>query len=196
VKIDKDECKESFVRILSDIQKIFPEDLFPLRSTRFKQKSDFYSFFAAIHRLHKAGYDLHDGLIKNLQKDLNIIHECVIPGEYGVFGDYATRCLSDANSKSSREWRVNFITNFLVSIYNPEDISQERIKFFVNILMNSKSKDSSRIHQCDICKSESEFDDNWTFVFSKGKIFLEQAFRAHKECLNSQSNNWVYVDEE
>jgi hypothetical protein len=34
-----------------------------------------------------------------------------------LFREYATRCLSDANSKASREWRVNFLFNILSGTY-------------------------------------------------------------------------------
>jgi hypothetical protein len=34
-----------------------------------------------------------------------------------LFREYATRCLSDANSKTSREWRVNFLFNILSGTY-------------------------------------------------------------------------------
>jgi hypothetical protein len=44
----RNSCREDFIHVLDDIQKIFPENSFPIKATRFRQKSDFYSLFAAI----------------------------------------------------------------------------------------------------------------------------------------------------
>lgn len=198
--IDKRECKESFIRILSDLQKIFPEGSYPIRSTRFKQKSDFYSFFAAIHSLHKEGYSLHDNLINNLINELNLINGYIAPDGGGVFGEYATRCLSDANSKNSRKWRINFLKNILISAYNPDDTQNERINFFIK-LFEAMDVDTYMCqiphYKCRLCSIEEDFSwDEWTWAFPKGKVFTEDGQAMHKKCLKSQSHDWVYVDEE
>jgi hypothetical protein len=37
--------------------------------------------------------------------------------DISLFREYATRCLSDANSKVSREWRIDFLFKILSGTY-------------------------------------------------------------------------------
>lgn len=196
---EKEECRSRFLAVVSDIQDIFAENVFPIKGTRFRQKSDFYSLFAAIYSLKKSGLALRQESLESLRDDLRLIHHSVEPGEGGVFGEYATRCLSDANSKSSREWRINFLKNFLVGAYDANDASKERIEFFLSILENPTDGGLCEgIHDCPVCEEQvSESADDALWCFPKGSIFLCDAFRVHKECLKDpQSKDWVYVDEQ
>lgn len=115
---NKDDIRCDFLRVLDDIEKIFPEDVLAIRKTRFKQKSDFYSLFAAIDYLHKRNSTLQLNLIEKLQLDLKYLDDKIEPhSDNPDFSDYAIRCTSDANSFSSREFRKNFLLKYLKEAY-------------------------------------------------------------------------------
>jgi hypothetical protein len=51
------------------------------------------------------------------------------------FREYATKCLSDANSKNSRLWRINFLYQILSGTYK-QDIENETNKLFSKIALD------------------------------------------------------------
>ncbi|BDF68157.1 hypothetical protein CE91St43_21290 [Oscillospiraceae bacterium] len=106
-----------FTGIIDDIALIFDAEEFPMKDTRFKQKSDFYSLFACIFELRKEAV-LN---CENLERTREILREmCDNIGPQSdddLYREYATRCLSDANSISNREWRVDFLKERLSPAY-------------------------------------------------------------------------------
>jgi hypothetical protein len=135
--------------------------------------------------------------ISNLILDFEIINSNVSPGEHNIFGQYAAKCLSDANSRSSREWREAFIGNFLTSAYSPLSITVERLEFFINILIDFEYEDPMcppGDHSCSICEIEGAFNsESWTFAFPKGEVFLNTACHVHKKCLSNKQDIWEYI---
>lgn len=114
---NKDELYELFVSILEDILIIFAPEEMPIRNTRFKQKSDFYSLFACVYELRKNKSIDSEGL-SSVREKLREMNQLVGPlSENDDYREYATRCLSDANSFSNRTWRIEFIRNILNECY-------------------------------------------------------------------------------
>lgn len=114
---NKDELFELFVSILDDILIIFSPEEMSIRNTRFKQKSDFYSLFACIYELKKHKSIDSDALV-SVRKKLSEMNELVGPqSENDSYREYATRCLSDANSVNNRTWRIGFIKKILEECY-------------------------------------------------------------------------------
>ena len=88
---------------------------------RFKQKSDFYSLFACIFELRKVGTINHSYIV-NIRDNITLMTENVGPqSEIEKYREYAMRCLSDANSVSSRKWRVQFLKEILEPAYTNEE---------------------------------------------------------------------------
>ena len=115
-----DEIAEKFTGIISDIQTIFSLDIMPIRKTRFKQKSDFYSLFATIFDLQKIG-SINTGCLKAIRLELQDMNEQIGPqSEDDDYREYATRCLSDANSIANRQWRISFLKSRLEACYKEE----------------------------------------------------------------------------
>ena len=118
---NKQDVYDEFVEVIHDISKIFDPEIMPICKTRFKQKSDFYSLFTSIYELRKIG-KLDQDLIPNIRVIFETMSEKVGPqSEDEKFREYAMRCLSDANSISSRKWRVKFLREFLAPAYGVED---------------------------------------------------------------------------
>lgn len=103
---------ERYERILEEIKRIHAK--IKLSNTRFRQKSDFYALFDAVRILVDAGGTLKDKDLTFLVKDLRFIDENISPNsQYSYLQEYALKCVSHANSKSSREWRSKILQTFL-----------------------------------------------------------------------------------
>lgn len=114
---DKEDVELEFLGAIQDILMIFDLELFPIQDTRFKQKSDFYSLFACVLLLRRTGKLQRDKLEK-VRNELREMDEYIGPqSEKDEYREYATRCLSDANSIANRNWRTEFMRKRMVSLY-------------------------------------------------------------------------------
>ena len=114
---NKSDVLESFEEILKDIITIFDPTILPISRTRFRQRSDFYSLFASIYELRKTQL-LHTELLSPVRDKFLEMNTLVGPqSENEDYREYATRCLSDANSIGNRKWRMDFITKILNECY-------------------------------------------------------------------------------
>lgn len=114
----KSDIFSDFTGVIDDISLIFEEKIYPLSKTRFRQKSDFYSLFACILELRK-NTNLKREKIDNAREKLKEMDEKIGPqSEDNQFLEYATRCLSDANSLANRLWRVQFMKARLTDLYS------------------------------------------------------------------------------
>lgn len=126
--------KAQFLAVIDDLQKIFVADRFPLARTRFRQKSDFYSLFLSIYEFHRIGHRLDDLDLDldPLRGDLRLLHENIAPeSEVDILSEYAIKCVSQANSISSRSWRKNFLMDILAGTYiqrKPDGVIRERFE--------------------------------------------------------------------
>lgn len=114
---NREEIHNIFDTIIADLTKIFDCEVFPISKTRFKQKSDFYSLFASIFDLQKVG-TLNTKYLSNIRTSFEMMTNEVGPqSENEKYREYALRCLSDANSVASRNYRIDFIKGFLAPAY-------------------------------------------------------------------------------
>jgi len=193
---EKDRIEGAFLEVLSIINRIFSFGNIVLKESRFRQKSDFYSLFGAIATFNKEGLVLEESKLEYLAEDFWCLDDAIGPHERGKLGEYASRCLSDANSFSSRKWRMGFIYNFLVSASNKSNEIQvtERLEFFTKVLdsFDDGGFCPPATEECPICKKE---DTYMVPCYSGGDIFLSNAMFAHKECLEKTPNNYLYHNE-
>jgi hypothetical protein len=108
--------REEFESVISDIERIF-DSSYPMKKTRWKQKADFYSFFCAVLTLRRGGLTLPlDASL--LRQDLALLDKRIAPtSEVPILSKYAVYCVSQANSASSRNWRMRFIRAVLRGTY-------------------------------------------------------------------------------
>ena len=119
---DIDIVRRDFLEILGDIEKIFSNG-FDISKTRFKQKSDFYSFFSCINDFHKNKCSIVEEKIGELQVMLAYLDENIEPhSEIEELSEYAIRCISDANSLGSRKWRTEFLKERIKTVYLHESV--------------------------------------------------------------------------
>lgn len=114
---NKSDIFDCFEATLNDVITIFDPDIIPISGTRFKQKSDFYSLFACIYELRKTK-SIHTELLTPIREKFLEMDKLVGPqSENEEYREYATRCLSDANSIGNRNWRIDFLRKILDECY-------------------------------------------------------------------------------
>lgn len=189
---DLNNVRKRFLAILSDINKIFNVSGFPISKTRFKQKSDFYSLFAAINELHKRDSKLIENNIKYLIEELEFLDNFIEPEAQGVFGEYAIKCVSDANSRNSRFWRMDFLMNYFAGAYTKDFDINKRIEFIINLFPDASIYCGPATFACPTCKEEiTEGENNSVFCFPKGTVFPHTKELIHIKCLEKNKNNWT-----
>lgn len=109
-------ARAEFEGAIADIATIF-DSTYPMKKTRWKQKSDFYSFFFAVLTLRREGFSLPADL-SFLRNDLTLLDGRIAPtSEVPILSEYAVYCVSQANSASSRNWRMAFMRAILRGTY-------------------------------------------------------------------------------
>jgi hypothetical protein len=109
-------ARAEFEGAIADIARIF-DSTFSMKKTRWKQKADFYSFFFAVLSLKRSGFSLPADL-NLLRQDLTLLDNRIAPtSEVPILSKYAVFCVSQANSASSRNWRMAFIRAILRGTY-------------------------------------------------------------------------------
>ncbi|QUG91684.1 DUF262 domain-containing protein [Pseudomonas putida] len=188
--------RSEFEGVLSDITKIF-DSSYPMKKTRWKQKADFYSFFFAVLSLKRQGFVL-PGDVSVLRQDLKLLDERIAPtSEVPILSKYAVYCVSQANSASSRNWRMHFIRAILRGTYAAaiDDEEQRNIvsetasdlRFSIDPLFNGDGCPPAEGFVCGGCGG---FDEGETSL-GKSVLFwttgttafqLSNARWAHSKC--------------
>ena len=114
---NKEDIEQKFLGVIEDISQIFDLEKFPICDTRFKQKSDFYSLFACVLQLRE-GKELRIEKLEEVRNELRVMDEYIGPqSDNDEYREYATRCLSDANSIANRNWRTEFMRKRMAILY-------------------------------------------------------------------------------
>ena len=107
---------KEFEDTLESIKVLFSN--IPIGDTRFRQKSDFYSLFYAVLELIRAGGTLDGKDLTPVQMDLRVLDIYIEPeSSIRLLSEYAIKCVSQANTASSRAWRHDFLGAFLRGTY-------------------------------------------------------------------------------
>ncbi len=144
--------QKEFEDALADIKSIFDEQLLPLRGTRFRQKSDFYSLFLSLVELRRAGCSLDGRDLGPLRQDLRLLDKYIAPeSPVDILSEYAIKCVSQANSVSSRSWRKNFLLDILEGTYRARRPGSRTIEVFAKILTQLQRDEASLLDVCAGC---------------------------------------------
>lgn len=187
--------QQKFHSIIEDIKFIFDEDELPLRSSRFKQKSDFYSLFSAINELHNEGRKLRKETVSYLREDFKELSQLIAPDAEGKYGEYAIKCVSDANSSSSRLWRTTFLKNVLLGAYKEEGYEEEHLKFLVSLGDN----DPMCVAQdtCVVCDEHvKNFQNGVVWCWHASRVFLSGMRLSHLACLEKTNDDYVWFKDD
>lgn len=66
------------MKVIADLQQIFSDD-FPISSTRFRQKADFYSLLLAIDGLRRSGGKIEGLDLEPLRDDFRMLDQLITP---------------------------------------------------------------------------------------------------------------------
>jgi hypothetical protein len=190
-----------FQEILNDCKTIFDGETLPtLDKTRFRQKSDFYGLFGAISSLQKLGGSLAEKELLMIRKDLVFLDAYIKPSSHiEMLKDYAIRCVSDANSASSRRWRIDFLKNIMAGTYLQE-ASQSFQNIAVAILYDKAlgGSSSTEVETCAFSKQQFSptlensvvgwFKDNGIFQISNAQFILRESIE------KNDLSQWLIVD--
>lgn len=185
-----------FEGAISDIAKIF-DSTYPMKKTRWKQKADFYSFFFAVLTLRRAGLALPADL-SFLRQDLTLLDNRIAPtSEVPILSKYAVYCVSQANSASSRNWRMAFIKAILRGSYAGSVDDQEQrdivsetasdIRFAIDPNFNGEDRLPSEGFVCGGCggyeEGETSLGRSVLYWPAGSMVFqLANAKWAHSKC--------------
>lgn len=115
---DRIAVSDRFRSAILDAVKMFETWPMGIRSTRFRQKADFYSLVLAIDALRLAGGTIDGRDLDPLRSDLRLLDEHIAPtSDIPILSEYAIKCVSQANSQASRRWRTGFLEAFLTGTY-------------------------------------------------------------------------------
>lgn len=186
-EFESSETIKVFNEILNDCQTIFGKDgLDEIKFTRFRQKSDFYSLFGAIFNLRQNGGNLAERDLEPLRRDLAFLNYSIEPSsDTTIFREYAIRCVSDANSASSRRWRINFLENILRGTYLRE-ISEDTAVMFSKIIYEGHDVCPPGITTCAISDIDLQpYEENSVLAWNKDdQVFqMENAQFIRREAL-------------
>ena len=207
----KNKIIDRFHHIIQQIEIIFENTQLPIWETRFRQKADFYTLFLVVDSFVSDGKTVDREKLEPLQDDLMILQEYIRPeSEIEICSEYAIKCVSQANSASSRKWRYKFIKSIFTGTYNSDinDMDEE----YRNMLYKLKkgldnhhfylagwcSGDSDEItNRCKVCDQELIFDND---NFDKSLIAwnrsddvyqISNAHWIHPSC--SKSAHWIIL---
>ncbi|WP_418187135.1 DUF262 domain-containing protein [Aliarcobacter lanthieri] len=156
--------KKEFLNVIENIIHIFQSSKFfgnsvydgndapkNISKTRFKQQADFYSLFTTVlrwNRENKIDSIINDENKKNCLLNILLFTDEMVEPESDVrlFREYATKCISQGNTKNSRIWRDKFFEEiFNFCLFGEDNILTNSIKEDLykefNILINFNSFD-------------------------------------------------------
>lgn len=188
---DRLAIENRFKAVLSDLAEI--SNAMPshpqgrgFKDTRFRQKADFYSLFAAIDDCRVKGGSLNHRNLTPLAADMAWLNLVIAPeSEHGLPSLYAIKCVSQGNTHASRKWRRNFLRRFLQGTYFGTPPDEIGVAIFHSIRWDENTPTMCRgpVGTCPVCKREDITD------YSPSQVFL--TWRKTNETF--QMNNAEFV---
>ena len=191
---EADKVKKRFLACLGDIEVLFPHDR-SISSTRFKQKSDFYSLLLAIDELRSEGGSLQEVDVEQLRMDLRMLDFLIEPESAAPdCRDYAIKCVSQANTYGSRRWRMDFLKAILGGTYLRRPPSGDGAILYYRLATGNHGPfGPPTINLCGICKDEVARDEALQIGWRKdSEVFqIHKACHIHAKCVDLES--WYVI---
>ena len=195
----KKKIEERFSGVLRELSLIF-DDSFDISKTRFRQKADFYSLFLVIDKLVSEGRIVEQKKIEPLQDDLRMLQLNIWPeSDVEICREYAIKCVSQANSVSSRRWRYNFLKPILAGTYLARKPDKDGAKIFYSLMEDLSLGDGycpGPVFRCLVCEEEISGDfSHCVLAWSRGTTAyqINNAEWIHFSCVEGQYD-WVILE--
>ena len=195
----KRRIKTRFTAVLKELSIIFGNSI-DISDTRFKQKADFYTLFLVIDELLSEGLSTEGKDSSHLEADFEILHKYIRPeSDISVCAEYAIKCVSQANSASSRRWRQSFLKPILAGTYAGRLPDDQGARIFYGIcegicLDVPTGWGCPTNPVCPVCDAEIDIDD-CKMVWPRSETVYQVANSqwAHRNCLGN-SNDWLALE--
>lgn len=199
-KKSKREVIHRFKTILTEIDRMFGEFI-NLGESRFRQKADFYTLFNLVDGFLSKGLSISGKDCSNLEKDLDMLDMHIRPESHiEICSEYAIKCVSQANSASSRRWRHDFLSPILAGTYSGTPPDSEGAKVFYRLYTGLLTPDPmafgcpDTIFECGICL-EQILDNNWCIGWNKHQsVFQISNSECLHDCCVEDGTDWVVLE--
>ena len=199
-KKNKRQITTRFSNVLKELKIIFGAEL-DISEMRFHQKADFYTLFLVLDELVSKGHTANGKNIKPLQEDLRTLDYNIRPeSDVQICSEYAIKCVSQANSASSRRWRHQFLKPILAGTYVGGCPDNEGAKIFYSLENAFSAGDPMGLcpepwFACPVCDEEisGDFDDcvlAWDRADNVNQ--LDNKNWIHRSCARKQ--NWLVLE--
>lgn len=200
----KKRIKARFIAVLEELRTMDSIDVFEISDTRFRQKADFYTLFLVIDELLSEGFSTKGKDLSYLERDLGTLHEYIRPESHiAICAEYAIKCVSQANSASSRRWRHHFLKPILAGTYAGRLPDDQGARIFYGLYEGVSVGDPidsgfcpNPVYYCPVCDDEihEKFDD-CRMVWPRSETVYQVANSqwAHRNCLGN-SNDWLALE--
>ncbi|WP_324260334.1 DUF262 domain-containing protein [Altererythrobacter sp. H2] len=186
---DRKAIIKRFKAVIADLSKIFEGWRGGIKGTRFRQKADFYSLFVAIDELLSDGHALGEKPLDALINDLRGLDDGIRPeADVDILSEYAIKCVSQANSASSRRWRADFLKAVIGGTYRAAPPTGDERKIFYRIMDDYTKADGGGMcppteHDCPACNEAVDQDDGALLAWGDGEV----VFQTYNVC-------WIHPD--
>lgn len=195
---DRKAIIKRFNAVINDLSRIFEGWKGGIKGTRFRQKADFYSLVVAIDELLRDGHVIGEKPLDALVNDLRDLDYGIRPeAEVDILSEYAIKCVSQANSASSRRWRADFLKTILGGTYRAIPPGGDERKIFYRLMDGYSKSDGGGMcppteHDCPACDAVVD-PDQALLAWGPGEA-VYQAYNVrwiHPECADDP--NWRVI---
>jgi len=178
--------KRNFNKIIKLIIKILGDDI---KTTRFRNKSDFYSLFYVIFELLEEGYKFNENIFDDIKKVLIEVHkEARLDSDNPVMVKYYEVTVNSPDAESSRRFRHKVLRELIEPLLIKTDKNRSFTETQKQFIWHM-SKDK----RCAICgKIVAKYEDyepDHIIPWSKGGLTtIENAQITHKKCNRSKGD--------
>ena len=201
-KNNKQEILDRFTGVLRELGFIFNYSLGISETRRFRQKADFYTLFLVIDEFVSKGLTVEHKDIEPLQDDLMMLQENIRPeSNVKICREYAIKCVSQANSASSRRWRHRFLKPILAGTYIGGLPDQAGSRVFYKLMEGISKGDSmgfcpEPVFYCPVCDGEISGDFRHCKLAWNRSDTVHQVANAvwiHQSCGENQAD-WLILE--
>jgi len=198
---EKKQISDRFKAVLDDLLRLFDSPQ-AFSRTRFRQKADFYSLFAAIDDCRTSGGILKDKPIDLLREDLHVIDFNTSPeSNINVLSRYAVQCVSQGNTLNSRRWRRDFLKIFLEGTFLKRRPSGDQLELLAELLADLYTPGICPTYEqpCPVCQQDIKgYAKEETFLtWPRSAIVfqLSNAVFIHTACAEQAKEQFFHAPE-
>ena len=183
-------------KALLEIDDIFQGDV-SLARTRFRQKADFYSLFLTVLGYVREGKTAIGRNLAALREDIEMLDANIRPeSRISLCREYAIKCVSQANSASSRKWRIRFMTAILDGTYLRQVPGPISAELFYSLEDDIRHADDDVCEpfdpECGQCLEELGRGDAVLAWSSESCFQISNASWVHRSCVSEA--DWVVLE--